>query len=99
MCNCIEEVDAQLLASGRNTKLDIPITFSLTGRLDSQKKVTISTCKRDDAKREKALRVFASYCPFCGIAYEEEKQSADDISGEVSGVMAGSGSAVEEVKG
>lgn len=72
MCNCISEVEANLEKSSRNTKLDIPITFSLTGYLHSDK-VTISTCKRDEKKREKPLRLFAAFCPFCGVAYESEQ--------------------------
>lgn len=69
MCNCISEVEAKLKETGRNTKLDIPITFSLTGKLSADR-VNVATCKRDDKKREKPLRLFAAYCPFCGEAYE-----------------------------
>jgi hypothetical protein len=71
MCNCIEEVEKKLSESGRNTKLDIPITFSATHKM-SANRVTISTCKRDEKKREKPLRMFAAHCPFCGLPYEED---------------------------
>lgn len=79
MCNCISEVDEKLVASGRNTKLDIPITFSLTGKL-SATKVTISTCKRDNAKREKPLRLYPAFCPFCGVAYEGEEAAEHSVN-------------------
>jgi len=72
MCTCIDDAEKQLLESGRNTKLDIPITFSLTGKGLSANRVTVSTCKRDDKKREKPLRMFAAFCPFCGQAYESD---------------------------
>jgi hypothetical protein len=71
MCNCIEKVEKKLLESGTNTKLDIPITLSANHDL-SANRVTISTCKRDEKKREKPTRMFASYCPFCGLPYKKE---------------------------
>jgi hypothetical protein len=70
MCNCIEEVQKKLLETGRNTMLDIPMSLSPSHDL-SANRVTISTCKRDEKKREKPLRMFASYCPFCGLPYED----------------------------
>ncbi len=72
MCDCISQVQAKLEETGKNTKLDIPITFSLTGKLGADR-VTVATCKRDNKKREKPLPVFASYCPFCGERYESEE--------------------------
>lgn len=75
MCNCISEVEAKLKETGRNTKLDIPVTFSLTGKLSADR-VNVATCKRDDKKREKPLRLFAAFCPFCGEAYPD-KQAAE----------------------
>lgn len=68
MCNCISEINQQLKESGKNTMLDIPIVFSMSGGLSGDK-VTISTCKREDKKREKPLRLFAMFCPFCGEKY------------------------------
>lgn len=65
MCNCIEEVNQKLKESGRNTMLDIPITFSAVG-IDSVRRISILTCKMDNKKREKPLRLFGSFCPFCG---------------------------------
>jgi hypothetical protein len=29
----------------------------------------VTTIKRDTKKREKPKRVFATYCPFCGVMY------------------------------
>lgn len=72
-CNCIDEVNKKMAESGRNTMLDIPITFSTTGGGVKNDKVTITTCKRDDKKREKALRLFPAYCPFCGKLYDKEQ--------------------------
>ena len=97
MCNCISEVEEQLKATGRNTMLDIPITFSLTGSL-SGGKVTISTCKRDEKKREKPLRLFASFCPFCGEAYPSKQaaeQSAHSDAGKSADLQADSNASAE----
>lgn len=85
MCNCISEVEAKLEETGRNTKLDIPITFSLTGSLHGDK-VTVSTCKRDEKKREKPLRLFAAYCPFCGVAYESEQAVEQSVQPTIESV-------------
>lgn len=66
MCNCIEDVNKKLAEMGKNTKLDIPITFS--GKLSADR-VAIKTCKLDDGKREKPITVTPAYCPFCGKLY------------------------------
>ena len=71
MCNCIKEVDDQMLKMGRNTKLDIPIAWSLTGGISADR-VLIATCKRDNKKREGPLKLTAAFCPFCGKPYPEE---------------------------
>ena len=78
MCNCISEVEAKLKETGRNTKLDIPVTFSLTGKLSADR-VNVATCKRDDKKREKPLRLFAAFCPFCGEAYPEKEAAEQSV--------------------
>ena len=78
MCNCISEVEEKLKETGRNTKLDIPITFSLTGKLSADR-VNVATCKRDEKKREKPLRLFAAFCPFCGEAYPEKEATEHNV--------------------
>ena len=45
--------------------LDIPLTFSSDGQIHANR-VMITTCKRDDSKREKPIKLLPSYCPFCG---------------------------------
>lgn len=69
MCNCIALVEKSLQTT--NTILDIPITFNY-GQF-SANRLTIATLKRDSKKREKASRIFASYCPFCGKKYRLQK--------------------------
>jgi hypothetical protein len=54
---------------GYNTKLVMPVLLFNT-RGD---RVIIATCKRDEKKRERPKFLFASYCPFCGKKYPEEK--------------------------
>jgi hypothetical protein len=70
MCNCIIEMQKALEESNKNTMLDIPITFSSNGQLKANR-VMISTCKRDNSKREKPIKLLPSYCPFCGEKYED----------------------------
>ena len=73
MCNCIEEINKRLeeMQPDNNTKLDIPITFSLSGKFGIQR-VRVQTTKRDTYNRKKPISIQAAYCPFCGKAYEEE---------------------------
>ena len=71
MCNCIEEVNEKIKATGRNTQLDIPFVWDKTGRV-SEGRVAIKTRKLDDSKREKPLPILPTYCPFCGEAYPDE---------------------------
>ena len=68
MCDCINVINAKLEEADINTKLDIPIAFSVGEGL-SAKGVLIATAKLDKRNRQKPSRVFASYCPFCGQPY------------------------------
>jgi spore coat polysaccharide biosynthesis protein SpsF (cytidylyltransferase family) len=69
MCNCIADMQKALEESGKNTMLDIPIVIDRkTGAMKADK-VMIATCKRDNNKREKPIKLFPSHCPFCGELY------------------------------
>lgn len=73
MCNCIEEVNATLAASGRNTKLSQAITFRPPGS-----SLMIETEVIEKKRGSRPVVAFASYCPFCGEKYgvparEEER--------------------------
>lgn len=72
MCNCHLLVDQQLEEKGSNTRLDIPLVFH-QGQVSTHI-VSITTCKRDIKKREKPIKVFATYCPFCGEKYPKNKE-------------------------
>jgi hypothetical protein len=60
MCGCISDVDNRLRE--HNTSL-VTTLFSQPDR------VAVETDKIDSKKRGKAMRVIASYCPFCGEKY------------------------------
>jgi hypothetical protein len=74
MCNCIQLSEEALIHNGSNTTLDRPIMLSKVGKLDVAQRVTISTCKRDPHRKEKPMRLFATYCPFCGEKYEDAEE-------------------------
>ncbi len=68
-CTCIETVDAKL--AERNTRIMIPITFSLRGSVDPGPRPMIVTEQIEKGRgKQKAVGMFASFCPFCGVAYE-----------------------------
>lgn len=70
MCNCIELVNKEL--KGYNTRLVIPISLNQHG-LKAIEKVVCVTEKDNARDKRKAVKIFATYCPFCGKKYEEEK--------------------------
>lgn len=77
MCNCIEETNKILKEEHPewNTELDIPFSWDKKGTLSADR-VTISTMKIDPDRRpknKKPARLFATYCPFCGEKYKDEK--------------------------
>jgi hypothetical protein len=79
MCNCIEKTNKSLKEHPEwNTTLDIPFTWDKKGALSADK-VTISTMKADDRNRQKPIRLFASYCPFCGEKYKEKDDHPSDL--------------------
>jgi hypothetical protein len=80
MCNCIKEINAKLVEAGKNTRLDIPITWSFIDQLDASW-VAIKTCKLDDSKREKPVTLLPAYCPFCGEAYAKAKPANTNSQG------------------
>ena len=68
MCKCIDEINEQLKQQNRNTQ--VKQAFGMKGTIPN---AMVSTEKADTNKREKSASIFASYCPFCGQKYDEEK--------------------------
>lgn len=62
MCECIAEVDAKL--AERNTRIMLPIM--MTG--SQTPRPMIETIQIETGRgKTKAVGMFASYCPFCGV--------------------------------
>ena len=74
-CNCIKGINQELIAMGSNTMLDVPATLD-KGQLKTGR-VTVATCKRNMSKREKPMKLLATYCPFCGTKYEEKPNDSN----------------------
>jgi hypothetical protein len=66
MCNCIKETNEAMEKSEMNTKLRL--AFSLNGTIN---RAIISVEKFDDKIKKKPIKLFATYCPFCGQKYED----------------------------
>lgn len=62
-CSCIEKVDAKLADRGDNTKILVPWF--------GPQRPFVETTKLDASKRGKPSKLFASFCPFCGVKYPE----------------------------
>lgn len=65
-CTCIEIVDAQLAA--RNTRLVQAITLRPFGS-----RLMIATEIIEKKRGARAVGMFPTFCPFCGVAYEPSK--------------------------
>ena len=64
MCDCNKQMTEAL--KEHNANLDIPMNLQGKGT-----KVVIATRKRDSSRRVKLPFLFATYCPFCGVKYDD----------------------------
>jgi len=73
MCDCIEMTNKDLKENHPefNTRVHVPIVFNFKDGVCKESKAMIVTEKLDDKKRIKPIKLFASYCPFCGEKYED----------------------------
>lgn len=68
-CNCIDTVDAML--AERNTRIMLPIMLGS----DQTPRPMIKTEQIETGRgKKKAVGMFATFCPFCGIKINEDGQ-------------------------
>jgi len=65
MCECLDQVNEKL--SEQNTILDYSF-------LADNPRAIIATCKIESRKKLGPIKLFAAFCPFCGVKYEEENE-------------------------
>lgn len=64
-CDCIQTVDTML--AEHNTRIMLPIVFG-----DQTPRVMIVTDQIETGRgKKKAVGMFATFCPFCGVKYPE----------------------------
>lgn len=71
-CGCGQRVDDHLKAY--NTQL--------LSDLFGPYRAFIETIKADSKKRGKPMKMFATYCPFCGVKYPKKKSVFDHQEGK-----------------
>jgi len=68
MCDCIAQMNEKL--APRNTRLVVPILFTMRGAPIPPDTVFISTEQIERGRgKAKATLAVATYCPFCGSKY------------------------------
>jgi hypothetical protein len=68
-CDCISVVDAKL--AERNTRIMLPLILR-SGNGDTTPKPMIVTEQVETGRgKKKAVGMFATFCPFCGVAYSQ----------------------------
>lgn len=71
-CSCIEIVDAKL--AERNSRIMLPIMFGD----DQTKRPMIVTEQIEKGRgKAKAVGMFATFCPFCGVELKASARSGD----------------------
>lgn len=63
-CNCIETVDAML--AERNTRITLPI---MLGEDQTPRPMIVTEQIQTGRGKRKAVGMFATFCPFCGVKY------------------------------
>ena len=67
-CNCADEVDVKL--AERNTRLSRALMFSKQGR-ENNPDLMLQTEQIETGRgKQKAVSMFISFCPFCGVKYD-----------------------------
>lgn len=70
-CKCIEIIDEQL--KERNTRLSLPLLFSVKGEPAKDQRVMIETEQLEKGRgKQKAVGMFPTFCPFCGVKHDAE---------------------------
>lgn len=71
--DCVRRINAQLAADARmgNTQISVAISFDAP----ELELISVVTCKVDSRDKRKALPMFASHCPFCGILLNKPETS------------------------
>lgn len=64
-CNCISTVDAML--AERNTRIMVPI---MLGADQTPRPMIVTDQIETGRGKKKAVGMFATFCPFCGVRYE-----------------------------
>jgi hypothetical protein len=68
-CGCIKLVNREL--AKHNTEVETITTFTVNGKL--RERLCVPTTKMDKKKRGPALKVFATYCPMCGVEIPKDE--------------------------
>ncbi len=73
MCNCVNDMNEQLEAEQPDNNTEICFGWHAWIKKYSGDRAIIATKKRNKYSQIAQRTIFATYCPFCGEAYESEQ--------------------------
>lgn len=89
MCNCVKDIEVRMLenfkSSDRYKKPVQAVSINDVGFPIVDGKLLMLTCSTlevtiDGQKKKEKVNMFHSYCPFCGLKYEEAARRSGDIA-------------------
>jgi hypothetical protein len=78
-CNCFTKVNA--LLREHNTAIDLTDTINMKSG-NFERRMTVPTARIDTKKRKGPMRVFATFCPMCGVKYSQASDSSEHKEGK-----------------
>ena len=72
-CRCIDKTNKALENAGYNSRVEEPFLLVFRDSPKQPRRCLIRTENVDSKMRSAPVKLFATFCPFCGVKYPEPK--------------------------